>query len=118
MHLTSFRVEFSPFQKHKDLIADKGFTSKICCNLLHLFITLSQAMKIPYAKAAADKEWKTLDRDDSSMTTGESQEQEGGYSRSTKGKKKVHFVTLMVMSSPECGVGTRITEVQRQSFAP
>ena len=34
-------------------------------------------------------------RDDPSMAIGESQEQEEGYSGSTKRKKKVHFATLM-----------------------
>ena len=52
-------------------------------NLVHKFIPMPQAMKIPDAKAAVDKEWKKA-RDKPSMATGESQEQGSGYSRSTK----------------------------------
>ena len=52
-------------------------------------------MKIRGAKAAMDKEWKKLETI-LSMATGESHEQGGGYSRSTKEtKNKVHFATLM-----------------------
>ena len=31
------------------------------CNLVHKFIPVPQAMKIPDAKAAVDKEWKKLE---------------------------------------------------------
>ena len=34
-------------------------------------------------------------REDPCLATGESQEQEGGYSPSTKKQKQVHFATLM-----------------------
>ena len=50
-------------------------------------------MKIPDAKVAVDKEWMEEARDNSSMGFGKSQEQEKGYSGSTK--NKVHFATLM-----------------------
>ena len=44
--------------KHEDRIACKGFTSMTHYNLVHKFVPMPQAMKIPVAKAAVDKEWK------------------------------------------------------------
>ena len=53
---TRLRVESSLLTKHEDCIADKGFTSMTQYNLVHIFIPMLQAMKIPDAKAAANKE--------------------------------------------------------------
>ena len=44
-----------------DHIASKGFNSITHYNLVHKFIHMPQAMKIPDAKAAVDKEWKMLE---------------------------------------------------------
>ena len=55
--------------------------------LMHKFIPMPQAMKIPDAKTAVDKEWKEA-RNDSSMAVGSSREQKGGFSGSTKRQKK------------------------------
>ena len=43
---------------HEDRIAGKGDNSLQHYNLVHKFIPVSQAMKIPAAKAAVDKEWE------------------------------------------------------------
>ena len=43
------------FTKHEDRIAGKGFTSMTHYNLVHKFISMPQAMKVPDAKAAVDK---------------------------------------------------------------
>ena len=43
---------------HAFRIAGKGFTSMTHYNLVHKIIVLPQAMKIPDAQAAMDKEWK------------------------------------------------------------
>ena len=43
---------------HEDHIAGKGENSLQHYNLVHMFIPMPQAMKIPTAKAAVDKEWK------------------------------------------------------------
>ena len=43
---------------HEDHIAGKGENSLQHCNLVHKFIPVPQAMKIPAAKAAVDKEWE------------------------------------------------------------
>ena len=47
---------------HEDHIAGKGENSLQHCNLVHKFIPVPQAMKIPAAKAAVDKEWEKLEK--------------------------------------------------------
>ena len=47
-------------KNHEDHIAGKGFTSMSHNDLVHKFTPMPQAMTIPDAKAAVDKEWKTL----------------------------------------------------------
>ena len=42
---------------HEDHITGKGENSLQHYNLFHKFIPMAQAMKIPAAKAAVDKEW-------------------------------------------------------------
>ena len=47
---------------HEDHIAGKGENSLQHCNLVHKFVPMPQAMKIPAAKAAVDKEWEKLEK--------------------------------------------------------
>ena len=47
---------------HEDHIAGKGNNSLQLYNLVHKFIPMPQAMKIPAAKAAVDKEWEKLEK--------------------------------------------------------
>ena len=47
---------------HKDHIAGKGDNSLQHYNVVHKFIFMPQAMKIPAAKAAVDKEWEKLEK--------------------------------------------------------
>ena len=58
---TRHRAESLLFKMHEDRIAGKGFTSMTHCNLVHKFIPMPQATKIPEAKAAVDKDWKKLE---------------------------------------------------------
>ena len=44
-------------KNHEDHIAGSGYNSMSRYNLAHMFILMPQAMKIPDAKAAVDKEW-------------------------------------------------------------
>ena len=57
---TRQRVESGTNRIHEEHIAGKGQNSVLHYNLVHEFIPLPQAMKIPDAKAALDKEWKSL----------------------------------------------------------
>ena len=54
---TRMRVQESLPKYHEDHIAGKEDNSLQHYNLAHKFIPMPQAMKIPAAKAAADKEW-------------------------------------------------------------
>ena len=47
---------------HEDHIAGKGENSLQHYNLVHKFIPMPQAMKIPASKAAVDKEWAKLEK--------------------------------------------------------
>ena len=47
---------------HEDHIAGKGDSSLQHCNFVHNFVPVPQAVKIPAAKAAVDKEWETSEK--------------------------------------------------------
>ena len=53
--------ESSP-NRHEDHTAGKGDNSLQHCNLVHKFIPMPRAMKIPAPKAALDKEWEKWER--------------------------------------------------------
>ena len=55
---TRMRMGNSIPHYHQDHIAGKGENSLQHYNLVHKFILMPQAMKIPAAKAALDKEWE------------------------------------------------------------
>ena len=59
---TRMRMENSIPHYHQDHIAGKGENSLQHYNLVHKFIPMPQAMKIPAAKAAVDKEWEKLEK--------------------------------------------------------
>ena len=55
---TRLRFEESLLIHHEDHVAGKGENSLLHYDLVHKFIPMPQAMKIPAAKAAVDKEWE------------------------------------------------------------
>ena len=59
---TTMRMGNSMPHYHQDHIAGKGENSLQHYNLVHKFIPMPQAMKIPAAKAAVDKEWEKLEK--------------------------------------------------------
>ena len=59
---TRMRVGNSEPPNHEDHIAGKGANSLQHYNLVHKFIPMPQALNIPAAKAAADKEWEKLEK--------------------------------------------------------
>ena len=69
---TRMRMGNSIPHHHEDHIAGKGENSLQHYNLVHKCIPMPQAMKIPAAKAAVDKEWETIGKD-SSVEPDESQ---------------------------------------------
>ena len=59
---TRMRMGNSEPSNHEDHIAGKGENSLQHNSLVHQFIPMPQAMKIPAAKAAVDKEWEKLEK--------------------------------------------------------
>ena len=57
------RMEESLPDYHEDHIAGKGDNSLQHYHLVHKFIPTPQAMKIPAARAAVDKEWEETGKD-------------------------------------------------------
>ena len=47
---------------HEDHVAGKGDNSLQHYNLVHKFIPMPQAVKIPEEKAAVDKEWEKIEK--------------------------------------------------------
>ena len=55
------RAEISQPKHHQYHIAGRGYSSLNHYNVLHKFISVPKAIKIPEAKAAVDREWKKLE---------------------------------------------------------
>ena len=71
-------------------------------NLVHQFIPMPQAMKIPAAKAAVDTEWEKLEKISAWNLTKVRSKKEVIDEATTKGAK-VHFASLMdILSFEEC----------------
>ena len=84
------------------------------CKLVHKFVPMPQAMKIPdAAKVAVDTEWGKA-REVTSMATGEGKEQERNCSGKTTREKKVHFASLMDICHLTNGVRTPIALIVEQ----
>ena len=88
------RVEESLPNYHEDHIAGKGDNSLQHYNLVHKFIPVPQAMKIPDAKAAVDKEWKKFETIPAWQLENV-KSKEDVILEAQRNKKKVHFATLM-----------------------
>ena len=79
---------------HEDHIAGKGNNSLQHYNLVHKLIPMPQAMKIPAAKAAVDKEWEKLEKFSAWNLTKVRNKSEVIDEARTK-DRKVHFASLM-----------------------
>ena len=79
---------------HEDHIAGRRNNSLQHKNLVHKFIPMPQAMKIPAAKAAVDKEWEKLEKIPAWDLTKVRSKKEVIDEARTKGAK-VHFASLM-----------------------
>ena len=91
---TRMRMVNSEPHNHEDHIAGKGENSLQHYNLVHKFIPMPQAMKIPAAKAAVDKEWEKLEKISAwNLTKVKSKKQVIDEAR-TSGAT-VHFASLM-----------------------
>ena len=79
---------------HEDHVAGKGDNSLQHYNVVHKSIPMPQAMKIPAAKAAVDKEWENLEKISVWNLTKVKSKKEVIDEARTKGAK-VHFASLM-----------------------
>ena len=87
-------------------------------NLVHKFIPMPQAIKIPDAKAAVDKAWKKLEKIPA-WKFGTSLKQERGHPGGTKRQKKSPLCFInRHLSSKERGVGTQTSKVLRTCCTP
>ena len=91
---TRQRLESSAPKDHEDHIAGKGYYSMTHYNLVHKFIPISQAMKIPDAKAAVNKELKKLETVPAWQLEIDKSKNDD-ILEAQRDKKKVHFTTLM-----------------------
>ena len=99
---TRMRMGNSEPPNHEDHIAGKGENSLQLYNLVHKFIPMPQALKIPAAKAAVDKEWEKLEKIPAWNLTKVRSKNEVIDEARTKGVK-VHFASLMDICHPkEC----------------
>ena len=79
----------------------------------------AQAMKIPDAKAAVDKEWEKLEKLPAWQFKRVKSKKGSIWKHQEREKRKVHFGTLMdIFISKNAGVRTEVSKVQRQGRAP
>ena len=91
---TRLRMEESLPNYHEDHITGKGDNLLQHYNLVHKFIPMPQAMKIPTAKAAVDKEWEKLEKIPAWDLTKVRNKYEV-IDEARKEGRKVHFTSLM-----------------------
>ena len=115
---TRLRLGESLPNHHEDHIAGKGDNSLQHSNLVHKFIPMLQAMKIPAAKEAVDKEWEKLEKISAWNLTKVRSKKEVIDEARTSGAK-VHFASLMnICHLNKCRVGDKAPKIQRSSCTP
>ena len=95
---TRQRIESVTKEFTKTTLQGKDQNSVLQCNLVHIFIPMPQAMKIPDAKTAVDKEWKKLEIVPSWQLDNMKDKQEVILD-AQKESKNIHFATLMDICS-------------------
>ena len=91
---TRMRMEESLPKYHEDHIVGKGNNSLQHHNLEHKFIPVPQAMKIPAAKAAVNKEWEKLEKIPA-WNIAKVRNKSDVIDEARKEGRKVHFASLM-----------------------
>ena len=103
---------FAILKVHEDRIAGKGFTSMLHYNLVHKLIPMPQAMKIPDARAAVDKEWKKLETIPSMAIWEKSRAKKKLFWKHKEINIRVHFASLMdICHLKNAELETQIVEV-------
>ena len=86
-------MEGVPHRYHEDHIAPKGRDSLSHDNLVHKFIAMPQAFKIPDAKAAVENMWKT--GENTGVAADRSQNKKEVIDEARKKGRTVYFASLM-----------------------
>ena len=108
---TRLRMGESLPNDHEDHIAGKGNNSLQHYNFFHKFIPMPQAIKVPAAKAAVDKEWEQLEEISAwNLTKVRSKKKVIDEAR-TKGAK-VHFASLIYI----CHLKNAELEAKHQKY--
>ena len=92
---TRMRMVNSEPSNHEDHIAGKGENSLQHYNLVHKFIPMPQAMKIPAAKAAVDKEWENWRKFLSAWNLTKVRSKKEVIDEARMSGATVHFASLM-----------------------
>ena len=115
---TRMRMGNSIPHYHPDHIAGKEENSLQHYNLVHKFIPMPQAMKIPAANTAVDKEWEKLEKISAWNFTKVRTKSEVIDEVRTKGAK-VHFASLMdICHLKNTELETKAPKIQRSSCTP
>ena len=88
------RLERAGHKPHQDHITAKGMNSMTHYSLVHKFIPMPQALKIPDAKAAVEREWAKLEKIPAWQLTKVWNKSEV-IAEARKNGKIVHFASLM-----------------------
>ena len=100
---------------HEDHIAGKGDNSLQHYFLVHKFILMPQAMKIPAAKAAVDKEWEKLEKI-SAWNLAKVRSKKEVIDEARKSGATVHFASLMdICHLKNAELETKAPKIQRSS---
>ena len=115
---TRMRMEESPPKYHEDHIAGKGDNSLQHYNVVHKFIPMPQAMKIPAAEAAVDEEWEKLEKIPPWDLTKVRNKSEVIDEARKEGRKK-HFASLMDLCHlKKAELETKHQKYKRSSCTP
>ena len=115
---TRMRMGNSIPHHHEDHIAGKGENSLRHYNLVHKFIPMPQALKIPAAKAAVDKEWEKLAKISAWNLTKVRSKKRGDRWSKDEGRKSSFRLTDGHMSFEKCWIGGKAPKIQRSSCTP
>ena len=115
---TRMRMEETLPKDHEDHIAGKGDNSLQHYNMEHKIIPMPQAMKIPAAKAAVDKEWEKLAKIPAWDKTKVKNKSDVIDEARTKGAT-VHFSSLMdICHLKNAESEAKAPKIQRSSCTP
>ena len=104
-------LESTLLRNHDDRIAERVFNSLTHHNLVHKFIPMHQAMKIPSEKPAVNQEWEKLEKT-LAWQMAEVKSKKDVILDAQKEERKAHFAALMVI----CHLKNAELELKYQNY--